>query len=138
MKDDILSTHNELEDIFNHYDTEDDTSSKKDEDSLESDISRLLKSTFFNKKKLENDDAAQDLDLDTDDIQGELKATLGGGFSNVESGVGAEFTEADTEDAEDAPATESATSESETKSETAPATTVESAVAPVPEISALE
>ena len=52
--------------------------------------------------------------------------------------MGAELTEANTEDAEDAPATESATSETETTSETAPATIVESAAAPVPEISAPE
>lgn len=51
MKDDILCTHDELEGIFNTYDTvEDNKSSQRDEDNLDSDISRLLKSKFFNKK----------------------------------------------------------------------------------------
>ena len=51
MKDDILSTHNELEGIFNTYDTvEDDVSTKRAENNLDTDISKLLKSKFFNKK----------------------------------------------------------------------------------------
>jgi hypothetical protein len=51
MKDDILCTHDELEGIFNTYDTvEDNKSSQRDEDNLDSDISKLLKSKFFNKK----------------------------------------------------------------------------------------
>ena len=54
VKGDILSTHNELEEAFNNYgddDEEDQISSSKEEVSLQSDISRLLNSNFFNKKK---------------------------------------------------------------------------------------
>lgn len=51
MKDDILCTHDELEDIFNTYDTvDDDVSTQKAENNLDKDINKLLKSKFFNKK----------------------------------------------------------------------------------------
>ena len=127
MKDEILQDHDNLEKAFNTY-GEDSESIETEEDNLGSDISRLLKSNFFNKNQLQNDVAEQDLDLNTENIESEVIAKLDGRSRYVESAaaeqVGAEFTEAKTEDGEDAPATESATSESETKSDTVPATSV--------------
>lgn len=95
-----------------------------------------MKSKFFKKRPLEDTVSSPELDdLDTDDVQGELQATLGGVFNNVESGVGGELTEVDTDENEASLTTEAATSESAPAKEAAPATTVESAVTALPEIS---
>jgi hypothetical protein len=53
MKDEILEDHEKLECLYNEYsdDDHDISSSSKEEVSLQSDISRLLNSNFFNKKK---------------------------------------------------------------------------------------
>ena len=48
MKDEILQDHDNLEKAFNTY-GEDSESIETEEDNLGSDISRLLKSNFFNK-----------------------------------------------------------------------------------------
>jgi hypothetical protein len=52
MKDEILETHNKLEEDFNAYgDDEEDASSINDEEGeFKTDISRLLKSNFFKNK----------------------------------------------------------------------------------------
>jgi hypothetical protein len=145
IKDDILSTHNELEGIFNDYDVLDSdqpSASNTAEDKLDQDISQLLKSKFFNKQQ--KPVAEQALELETDDVQDELAATLGGVYSNVEKGVGAEMTEAteanddDDDDAsEGSLTTEAATSESASTTQ-ASSGTVESAATPLPEISSPE
>jgi hypothetical protein len=50
MKDEILQDHDNLEKAFNTYgEYEDSESIETEEDNLGSDISRLLKSNFFNK-----------------------------------------------------------------------------------------
>ena len=63
------------------------------ESDLEKDISRLLESKFFKKDV----SGVPDVSLQTDDVQAELAATLGGVYANVEKGVGAEMTEASVE-----------------------------------------
>ncbi len=109
-------THDELEGMFNEYAVEGDdlnTDAVKAEKKLEKDISKLLKSKFF--KKDVADVPEPELALETEDIQGELAATLGGVYSNVEKGVGAQMTEADDDDEEEKTegslTTEAATSE---------------------------
>ena len=136
IKRDILNTHNQLEDIFNDYDvldTDHNTEANVAEDNLDKDITKLLKSKFFKKSPIE-DVPAPDLELETDDIQTELQATLGGVYSNVESGVGAEYTEIENTE-EPTIKTESASQETASNTETPAATVVESANTPLPEIS---
>ena len=93
--------HEELEEIFNEYadESEDENyQALRAERKLENDVSDLLKSKFF--KKGASDASDSDLSLDTEDVQDELAATLGGVYTNVEKGVGAQMTEADDEDEE--------------------------------------
>ena len=72
IKNDILSTHNELEGIFNEYDIVDsDLETEENEKNLDNDITKLLKSKFFKKSSVE-DVPDPELELQTDDIQTEL------------------------------------------------------------------
>jgi len=70
IKNEILSTHNQLEDIFNEYDVVDaDTENNENEKKLHDDITKLLKSKFFKKSNVEDVPSPDlELDLDTDDI----------------------------------------------------------------------
>lgn len=74
--------------------------------------------------------------MQTDDVQDELAATLGGVYANVEKGVGAEMTEA-SDEPEGELSTESATSEG-TSAQASDSSSVESAAAPIPELSSPE
>ena len=114
-------SHDELEGMFDEYDVEGEDLNNEAfnaEKKLENDISKLLKSKFF--KKDVSDVPEPDLSLDTDDLQDELAATLGGVYKNVEKGVGAEMAEIDDDEegnTEGSLTTEAATSEAASKTQ---------------------
>lgn len=114
-------THDELEGMFNEYAVEGEdlnNEASNAEKKLENDISKLLKSKFF--KKDVSEVPEPDLSLETEDVQGELAATLGGVYGNVEKGVGAEMAEVDDDEeakTEGSLTTEAATSEAASTSQ---------------------